>query len=123
MIKEIDGLKLPPSISGGAELFNRDTQRRTVSGRLITKLDSKEKWRVTVSFEAFSLSLDFQAKFYAKCLAMRAQAKTVAFVSPYDGALKLITAKCISRTAPQALNIYKGAPQIYGGVGAVFEEV
>lgn len=123
MIKEIDGLKLPPSITGSAELFNRDTQRRTVSSRLITKLDSKEKWRVTVSFETFSLSLAFQSQFYAKCLAMRAQSKSVAFISPYDGTEKVITAKCVSRVAPRPTNIYKGAPQFYGGVGAVFEEV
>lgn len=123
MIKEIDGLKLPPSISGGAELFNRDFQKRTVSGRLITKLDSTEKWRVTFSFDIASLALSFQAQFYAKCLVMRSTSKSITFVSPYDGTEKTITVKCVSRAMPQALNIYQSKPQLYGGVGAVFEEV
>ena len=123
MIKQIDTLLLPPSITGAAELFNADTQKRTVSRRLITKLDPVEKWRVTVSFETFSLSLAFQSEFYAKCLEMRATAKTITFISPYDGTEKTITAKLVSRTTPSPVNLYKGVPQIYKRVGAVFEEI
>jgi hypothetical protein len=123
MIKQIDNLKLPPSLSGSTELFNRDTQRRTVSGRLITKLDTTEKWRVTVSFDAVSLSLPFQAEFYNKCLEMRLQAKQIIFVSPYDGAEKTITAKCIGKSIPSPTNLYGGKPQFYTKIGAVFEEV
>lgn len=123
MIKEIDGLKLPPSVEGTAELMNRDTTRRTVSGRLITKLDPNEKWKVTASFESFSLALEFQKSFYDKCLAMRTTSAEITFISPYDGTEKTIKAKCTQRTAPTALNIYGGKPQLYSKVGAVFEEV
>ncbi len=123
MIKSIDGLLLPPSITGTAEQFNRDSQKRTVSGRLITKLDPVQKWRVTVAFDDFALSLDYQAQFYAKCLAMRLSAKTIVFVSPYDGSEVTITAKCISRSTPQPTNLHKRTPQFYIKAGAVFEEV
>lgn len=122
MIKQIDDLLLPPSIEDSAELFNDDTQKRTVSRRLITKLNPVEKWRITVSLP-FSLSLEYQAQFYAKCLAMRTTGKTIVFISPYDGSEKTITAKCISRIRPTAVNLYQGAPQIYKSAGAVFEEV
>lgn len=114
---------LPPSITGTAELFNRDTTKRTVSGRLITKLDPIQKWRVTVSYDDVSLSLDYQAQFYSKCLDMRMHARPVVFISPYDGSEITITAKCISRNVPSAVNLYKRAPQFYKGAGAVFEEV
>ena len=123
MIKSIDGLLLPPSITGSAELFNRDTQKRTVSGRLITKLDPVQKWRVTVSFDDFALSLDYQAQFYAKCLAARLSAKTIVFVSPYDGTEVTISAKCISRSVPEPTNLYQRIPQFYTRAGAVFEQI
>lgn len=123
MVTQIDSLKLPPSLDGSAELFNRDNQRRTVSGRLITKLDPSEKWRVTVSFESVALSRELQAAFYAKCLEMRSTARTVTFISPYDGTEKTITAKCISRATPSAFNLYQRRPEFYVKAGAVFEEV
>lgn len=123
MVTQIDGLRLPPSLDSSAELFNRDTQRRTVSGRLITKLDTTEKWRATVSFETAALSLDFQAAFYGKCLEMRTAAKEIKLISPYDGQEKTITAKCVSRAAPSAFNLYQRRPQYYVKAEAVFEEV
>ena len=123
MIKSIDGLLLPPSIEGTPYLSNRDVQRQTVSGRLITKLDPTEKWVVPVSFETVSFSLEFQAAFYAKCLAMRSTAATVVFVSPYDGTEKTITAKCTSRAAPSAFNLFNRVPQFYKKIGATFQEV
>ena len=60
----IDGLKLPKDISIKAEKQNFDTSKRTVSGRLITKLAPVEKWKVTVSFENLTLRLPFQTAFY-----------------------------------------------------------
>lgn len=123
MVLQIDDLKLPPSISGSAELFNRDSQKRTVSGRLITKLDTSEKWRLTVSYEESALTLDFQARFYAKCLEMRSGALPVTFISPYDGEEYTVTAKCVSRAAPSAFSLFKRRPEYYIKAGAVFEEV
>lgn len=123
LVKQIDTLKLPPSIDETPYLTNRDTNKQTVSGRLITKLDTAEKWVVPVSFEKDSLTISFQAEFYAKCLEMRQTAKSVTFISPYDGTEITITAKCISRTAPQARNIFMRTPQLYKKIGATFQEV
>lgn len=123
MIKEIDGLKLPATIEGSAELVNFDTQKRSVSGKLITKLSPTEKWKVTINYDKIALSLTFQNEFYNKCLKARGEAVLISFISPYDGALKNIYAKCVSRTAPLPLAIFRGLPTIYNRVGAVFEEV
>jgi hypothetical protein len=123
VIQQIDNLKLPPSINGAAELFNRDTQRRTVSGRLITKLDPAQKWRVTVSFDDAALDTAYQAQFYAKCLDMRRNSRAITFISPYDGQVVTIAARCVSRNMPSAFNLYKQKPEHYTGAGAVFEEV
>lgn len=123
MVKSIDGLLMPPHISGTAELFNRDNTRRTVSGRLITKLDPVQKWRVIVSFDDDVLSRELQAQFYAKCLSMRAASAPIVFVSPYDGADITITARCVGRNTPKIVNLYKRSPQFYNGAGAVFEQV
>ncbi|MPN07416.1 hypothetical protein SDC9_154686 [bioreactor metagenome] len=123
MVIQIDDLLLPASLECSEELFNRDTTARTVSGRLITKLDPAEKWRVSVLFETDTLALSYQASFYTKCLAMRQTAKNIVFISPYDGTEKTISAKCISRLTPQAVNLYVGAPQVYSKIGAVFEEI
>lgn len=122
MVLQIDDLKLPPSITGAAELFNRDTQRRTVSGRLITKLDPAQKWRVSVSFDA-ALDTEYQAAFYAKCLDMRRNARQISFISPYDGTVVAVAAKCISRSVPSAFSLFKRKPEYYTGAGAVFEQV
>ena len=123
MVLQIDNLKLPPSITGAAELFNRDTQRRTVSGRLIAKLDPVQKWRVTVAFDSYALDTAYQAQFYAKCLDMRRNSRAVTFISPYDGSMVTISAKCISRNIPSAFNLSGRKPEYYTGAGAVFEEV
>lgn len=123
MILNINGLLLPPSIDGKAELTADDTTRRTVSGRLITKLAATEKWRITVAFGDDALTENYMADFYDMCAAMRTHAGQIHFVSPYDGTEKLITAKCVERTLPRAVNICRGAVQYYTGAGAVFEEV
>lgn len=123
MIREIDGLKLPCNLEGKVELKNMDTTRRTVSGRLITKLASSEKWQVTISYESISMSLSFQKKFYEKCLELRGRPGSVWFTSPYDGSEVTIVAKCVSRSAPSALSVGRGLPALYKKVGAVFEEV
>jgi hypothetical protein len=123
MILQIDDLKLPPSIDETPYLTNRDTQRQTVSGRLITKLDPSEKWVVPVSFETDTLSPEFQAQFYSKCLEMRTEAKQVIFISPYSGEETTITAKCTSRNTPQGINIHQRRPQYYSKIGATFQEV
>ena len=123
MIKSIDGLNLPPSIESTPYLINRDVQKQAVSGRLITKIDTTEKWVVPISFESISFTLEFQAAFYAKCLSMRQTAATIVFISPYDGTEKTITAKCTSRVAPSAFNLLNRAPQFYKKIGATFQEV
>lgn len=126
MVISLDGLLLPPNIDGTAELFANDTTRRTVSMKLITKLSTAEKWRITVSFPDAALSPEFLADFYDKCAEMRTQSGQIQFVSPYDGEEKLITAKCVERTLPKALNLSFGTfarPKFYTGAGAVFEEV
>lgn len=123
MILQIDDLKLPPSLSGSAELINRDAQRQTVSGRLITKYDAAEKWKLTLSFEAVALSLEYQKALYEKCALMRRAARTVTFVSPYTGEIISIQAKCIGRATPEAMGLYRRRPQLYRKTGAVFQEV
>lgn len=123
MILEIDGLKLPPTIGEPPYKGNRDTRRQTVSGRLITKLDTSEKWIIPVLFDSFTLSLEFQAAFYLKCAAMRQTAATIKFISPYDNTEVTVTAQCINRAAPRVLNLYAGLPQLYQNIGAVFQEV
>lgn len=123
MIVSVDGLKMPAAISGSTELFNNDTQRRTASQRLITKLSPTEKWRVTVEYDTDMMTVEFQAAFYKKCAAMRTKSAAVTFISPYDGEVRTITAKCVSRSTPEAAYMYKQKPMLYRKVGAVFEEV
>lgn len=123
MIISIDGLKLPPTADDPPYLINRDVQRQTVSGRLITKLDLVEKWVVPVAFKSVALTLEFQAQFYAKCLSMRSTAAEVVFISPYDGETRTIIAKCISRTAPKPFNVSFRAPEFYTAAKATFQEV
>lgn len=123
MVKEIDGLKVPASVECKAELQNRDTNRRAVSGRLITKLAPNEKWKVTVSYSTVALSIEYQKKFYEKCMELRARAGTLRFLSPYDGEEKEITVKCVGKTAPELACYGRGKPTIFKKVGAVFEEV
>lgn len=123
MVLQIDDLKLPPSLGGTAELINRDTQRQTVSGRLITKLDPVEKWKLTVSFEAIALASAYHAAFYDKCALMRKEAKPVTFISPYDGQEKTVQCKCIERVSPEAVKLYQRRPWLYRGAGAVFQEI
>lgn len=123
MVLQIDDLKLPPSLGGTAELINRDTQRQTVSGRLITKLDPVEKWKLTVSFEAIALARAYHAAFYDKCALMRKEAKPVTFISPYDGQEKTVQCKCIERVSPEAVKLYQRRPWLYRGAGAVFQEI
>lgn len=119
----IDDLKLPESLDTTAALQNFDTQRRTVSNKLITKLAPNEKWIVTVKFATDVLALDFQKKFYEKCLQMRSTSKPITFISPYSGEDITIIAKCTTRTAPTVLSMNKGRPFLYKNVEAVFEEV
>lgn len=119
----IDTLHVPENIDATAELQNFDTQRRTVSNKLITKLSPYEKWKVTVKFSTEVFSLDFQKSFYEKCLEMRNTSKSITFVSPYSGEDVTITAKCVSRVAPSRLVIVNRRPVLYKDVEAVFEEV
>ena len=119
----VDGLKLPEDISIQAEKQNFDTTKRTVSGRLITKLAPAEKWKVTVSFEKLTLSLPFQTAFYEKCLAMRNVAAVVEFTNPYTGEQERATMRCVSRTSPTPVQIVRRSVNLYTNIGAVFEEV
>ena len=123
MITSVDGLNMPPALTGSAELFSNDTHRRTASQRLITKLSHTEKWRITVEYSEDMLTREFQAKFYEKCEQMRQNSASVSFISPYDGTQRTIKAKCISRSTPEAAYMYKQKPMLYRKIGAVFEEV
>lgn len=119
----IDGLKLPEDISIRAEKQNFDTTRRTVSGRLITKLAPAEKWKVTVSFENLTLSLPLQAAFYEKCLAMRNVAAVVEFTNPYTGEQERALMRCLAKVSPEPAQIVRRKVNLYQNIGAVFEEV
>lgn len=119
----IDGLKLPEDISCTAEKQNFDTSKRTVSGRLITKLAPAEKWKVTVSFENLTLHPSFQAAFYEKCLLMRNVAAVVEFTDPYTGEETSALMCCISKQKPEPMNIVRRRISLYQNIGAVFEEV
>lgn len=125
MIKSIDGLKLPATIDCVSELTNRDSTTQAVSGRLITNLDPNPKWKLTVDFDKFSLTLPYQAEFYNKCLKMRTVAKSITFVSPYTNEELTITARCVSLATPNPLAISNRtkSPLLYGKAGAVFQEV
>ena len=123
MVLQIDDLKLPPSLEGSAELINRDTQRQTVSGRLITKLDPIEKWKITISFDSIVLADGYRGLFYSRCALMRREARLITFVSPYDGLEATAWCKCIDRATPEALHLYQRRPWLYRGAGAVFQEV
>lgn len=123
MILEIDGLKLPPHTGCTAELINRDTQRQTVSGRLITKYDAAEKWKLTLSLDGVTLSTAFQAAFYAKCLELRRTARPITFLSPYTGEEITAQCKCISRDAPSIGALVRRRPRYYTKAGAVFQQV
>ena len=120
---KIGDLALPETLGFTAELRNNDTQRRTVSQRLITKLSAAEKWRVTISYEDVALSLDLQAQLYNICLAARSNAVAVTFVSPYTNEAVTINAKCTSRAAPARVMIAKGGPVLYRDVKVVLEQV
>lgn len=123
MILDIDGLKLPPHLGCTAELTNNDTQRQTVSGRLITKYDAQEKWKLTLSLEGVVLSTAYQAQFYAKCMELRRTARPITFLSPYTGEQVTAVCKCIGRDAPGVGALSRRRPQFYTKAGAVFQEV
>ncbi len=123
MILDIDGLKLPPHLGCTAELIGSDTQRQTVSGRLITKYDAAEKWKLTLSLDGVVLSTEYQAQFYAKCMELRRTARPVTFVSPYTGETVTALCKCIRRDAPGVGEVLGGRPRFYTKAGAVFQEV
>lgn len=120
---KIDGLNLPEDSSIQAEKQNFDTSRRTVSGRLITKLAPAEKWKITVKFENLTLSLPFQTAFYEKCLMMRNTAAVVEFTNPYTGEKERAVMRCVSRTAPTAERVVRRSINLYRDIGAIFEEV
>ncbi len=119
----IDGLKLPEDTSIVIEKQNFDTNRRTVSGRMITKLAPMEKWKITIHFEDKTLSLDFQKAFYTKCLQMRSAFGIVSFTDPYTGEAVTAKMKCTVKKTPSALDVVRGRNRVYTSIGATFEEV
>ena len=119
----IDGLKLPEDTSIVIEKQNFDTNRRTVSGRMITKLAPMEKWKITVNFENKTLSLEFQKSFYTKCLQMRSSFGIVNFTNPYTGESVSAKMKCTAKKTPSALDVLRGRTRAYKAIGATFEEV
>ncbi|NCC17123.1 MAG: hypothetical protein EOM28_12485 [Clostridia bacterium] len=119
----IDGLKLPEDTSIVIEKQNFDTNRRTVSGRMITKLAPMEKWKITIHFENKTLSLEFQKAFYTKCLEMRSAYGVVSFINPYTGEEVTAKMKCTSKKTPSPLDVVRGRSRAYKTIGATFEEV
>lgn len=123
MIFQIDDLVIPPTLSGNAEKFNADNQRRTTGGRLITKISLFEKWRATLNYEGRSVPLSLQRALYEKCRDMRYVARPVTFVSPYDGHTYTVNMKCTQPLPPKVTLQDRGNPLFYTNIGAVFEEV
>lgn len=123
MIKQIDTLVIPPTLSGNVEPFNADSRRRTTGGRLITKMSLFEKWRATLNYENRSVSLDFQHALYAKCQEMRRTALPVTFISPRDGQAYTVNMKCTQPLPAKVTMQRQGMPLYYTNIGAVFEEV
>lgn len=125
MIKEIDGLKMPPYMDATPELVNRDAVNQTVSGRLVVELDPNPKWEIPIEYSTENLSVSFQASFYGKCFAMRTTPADITFISPYDGSSTTVTALCTEITAPEPGMIAKSTrkPLFYKGARAVFREV
>lgn len=119
----IGGLKLPLTTAFHVEKQNFDTTKRSVSGRLITKLSPSEKWKISIEFENETLALDFQKAFYEKCMEMRVSADTVEFTDPYTGADTIAIMKCVSMKSPSALSIIGKRVGLYHHIGATFEEV
>lgn len=119
----IGGLKLPVTTAYKIEKQNFDTTRRTVSGRLITKLSPSEKWKITINFENETLAIDFQKAFYEKSMAMRSAAGVVEFTNPYTGEETFANMRCVSMNSPLAANIIGRRVGLYHEIGAVFEEV
>lgn len=119
----IDGLKLPEDTSIVIEKQNFDTIRRTVSGRMITKLAPMEKWKITVNFENKTLSLEFQKAFYTKCIGMRSAYGVVSFTDPYTGEMVSAKMKCTVKRTPSPLDVVRGRNRAFKTIGATFEEV
>ena len=119
----IGGLKLPVTGAYQIEKQNFDTSRRTVSGRLITKLSPSEKWKISINFENETLSLDLQKAFYTKCMEMRSLSDSVEFTDPYTGEKTVAIMRCVSVNKPSAMNVVGRKITLYHGIGAVFEEV
>lgn len=124
MIISIGNLKLPPEIHSVSEQINRDSVNQSVDGSLIVNLDPNPKWKFTVSFEKFSLSRDFQTRFYAKCLQGRTSDLSITFISPYDGIRRTVNGRCTGMSTPEILAVSKRTkePLLYGKAGAVFQE-
>ena len=119
----IGGLKLPTTMAYQIEKQNFDTTRRSVSGRLITKLSPAEKWKININFENETLALDFQKAFYEKCMEMRVTADVVEFTDPYTGEDTIAIMRCVSTEKPSAMNIVRRKVGAYRNIGATFEEV
>lgn len=125
MIKSIGGLALPPSVKCVSELINRDSTQQTVSGRLVSNLDINQKWKITVSFDDFVLSLDYQQQFFAICSEMRRTPAEVVFVSPYDNQERVAVCRCTEIKTPTILAISQTTknPYLYEKIGCVLQEV
>ena len=123
MILQIDTLMIPNTLSGNAEMFNADSRRRTVSGRLITKMSTFEKWRATLFYEGRAIPQDFMKELYRKCREMRRTALPVTFISPYDFMTYTVMMRCTEPFPPKLMHIVNSRPQFYSNCGAVFEEV
>ena len=122
----IGDLHIPDTLSLNAELFNSDNQRRTVSGRLITKLAPSQKWRVTLDYEDRTTDLanpGLRVALYAKCQEMRTSNAPVTFKSPYDDQEHTVLMKCIKPLPPKVTYLGGDNPSLYVNCGATFEEI
>lgn len=123
VIKSIGELNIPPTLSGNAEIFNSDSIRRTVSMRMIKKISSVQKWRVTLNYEGRAINPEYQHKLYDKINSMRTIPETIIFENPQTG--EIVSAKMLYTEAfsPIIVSHDNTNPKFYSNSGAVFEEI
>lgn len=124
MIRNIDDLIVPATLSSVAEKFNQDKVNRTVSMRQIRKLSPNEKWRITLNYGTATVPKEFQLALYEKCKYMRRYELPITFVNPYTFEEVTAYMTCTSSLPPKVLYYDENDnPKFYGNVGATFEEV
>lgn len=123
MILSINGLALPASTESHSEIFTQVTSHRTVGGKLVTRY-GYEKHRCTFALpESESMTLEYQAQFYAACAIAKRQAVEVVFVDSATNTTMTAMMKCTEVAAPGIMSLFNRRPQYYRGISATFEQV